>query len=554
MEQTRVDSQSGCLGSVKYQKLLLQESGSEEEEEEEDETESGSQEEEEGEDDMKTVLILDPGHPRALQANPAQNWQSRLKAWAGILSALLLLGLSFYLAARQLRPRGASNQDQEMAASKIQSLDHHPSGHHHNPGIYPHGVVISESDTCSILGRDLLLAGGNVVDAGVGTALCLALVHPHETGLGAVFWALFHNSSSNQTMALTPAPAQALAPGLGMPGALPALHLLHRNLGHLPWSRLLAATIALAQDGFSIDQALAEALAEQDAAGQATGLCPLLCHPNGTVLGQGTRVTNLGLAAVLQRAAQAPETDDQFLSALLHPLAEDLLLKEPLKGIMPTLEPALRLALPQGLLFTTPSPTAGELLLKVLRNPLQAGGLTSDPCPGFLAAAQDAYSGVTPAAPVGSILAAMDSEGSVLLLVSSLNSTFGSGWLSPSTGILLSDFMGGSQIASWACPALLCCGPEVDVLALAASGGSSAPLAVAKTLLSYLALQQPLPDAVTQPQLQIQLSSTGAPRSCRTTPPKTGAPNPEALLLVTTHAEHVRATGVPASCYPSRGH
>ncbi|XP_036593453.1 glutathione hydrolase 6 [Trichosurus vulpecula] len=553
MEQTKVDSQAGYLGSVQYQKLLLQESGSEEEEEEEDETESGSEEEEEEEDETKAVLFPDSGHQRSLQANPARSRQ-RLKAWAGSLSALLLLGLSIYLAARQLRPRGASDQDQETAAPKIQSLDHHTSGHHHSPGIYPHGAVISESDTCSILGRDLLLDGGNVVDAGVGTALCLALVHPHQTGLGAVFWALFHNSSANQTMALMPAPAQALAPGRGIPGALPALHLLHRSLGHLPWSRLLADTVTLAQDGFSIDEALAEALAEQAAAGQATGLCPLLCHPNGTVLGQGAHVTNRGLATVLQRAAQAPETEDQFPNALLHPLAEDLFLEEPVLGIMPTLEPALRLALPQGLMFTTPSPTAGELLLQVLRNPLQAGELTSDPCPGFLVAAQDAYARVTPAAHVGSILAAMDNEGSVLLLASSLNSTFGSGWLSPSTGIFLSDFVGGSQIASWACPALLCCGPEGDVLAMAASGGSSAPLAVAKTLLSHLTLQQPLPDAVTQPQLEIQLGSNGTPHNCMKAPSKTGAPNPEALLLVTTHAEHIRATGVPASHYPSRGH
>ncbi|XP_068945303.1 glutathione hydrolase 6 isoform X2 [Petaurus breviceps papuanus] len=542
MEKTRVGSQAGSLGPVQYQKLLLQDSDSEEEEEEEEEEDMESEEEEE---ETKAVLFPDWGHQR----NAAQSRQ-RLKAWVGILSALLLLGLSFYLAARQLRYSGASDQDQEMAAPKIQSLGHHTSGHHHSPGIYPHGAVISESDTCSILGRDLLLDGGNVVDAGVGTALCLALVHPHETGLGAVFWGLFHNSSSKRTMALTPAPAQALAPGLGMPGALPALHLLHRNLGHLPWSQLLAATIALAQDGFSIDKALAEALAGRDAAGQATGLCPLLCHPNGTVLGQGAHVTNRGLASVLQRAAQALETDVQFRGALLHPLAEDLSLEEPPQGIMPTLEPALPLALPQGLLFTTPWPTAGELLLKVLK----AGELASDPCPAFLAAAQDSYARVTPAAPVGSILAAMDSEGSVLLLASSLNSTFGSGWLSPSTGILLSDFVGGSQIASWACPALLCCGPEGDVLALAAPGGSSAPLAVAKTLLSYLALQQPLPDAVIQPQLQIQLGSNGAPENCRKSPPKTGTAHPEALLLVSTQAEHVRATGVPASHYPSRGH
>lgn len=45
--------------------------------------------------------------------------------------------------------------------------------------------------TCSRLGQELLVAGGNVVDAGVGAALCLAVVHPHATGLGQCdLWAL----------------------------------------------------------------------------------------------------------------------------------------------------------------------------------------------------------------------------------------------------------------------------------------------------------------------------------------------------------------------------
>lgn len=40
------------------------------------------------------------------------------------------------------------------------------------------------AETCSRLGKDLLVAGGNVVDAGIAAALCLGLVHPHAGGLG----------------------------------------------------------------------------------------------------------------------------------------------------------------------------------------------------------------------------------------------------------------------------------------------------------------------------------------------------------------------------------
>lgn len=50
--------------------------------------------------------------------------------------------------------------------------------------------------TCSQVGQELLVAGGNVVDAGVGAALCLAVVHPHSTGLGQCdLWALNRDSN-----------------------------------------------------------------------------------------------------------------------------------------------------------------------------------------------------------------------------------------------------------------------------------------------------------------------------------------------------------------------
>lgn len=61
----------------------------------------------------------------------------------------------------------------------------------------------------------------------------------------------------------------------------------------------------LAQEGFLVD-----------AAQGTKGLCPLLCHTDGTPLGPGARATNPKLAAVLYRAALAP-TPDLARDALL---------------------------------------------------------------------------------------------------------------------------------------------------------------------------------------------------------------------------------------------
>lgn len=184
---------------------------------------------------------------------------------------------------------------------------------------------------------------------------------------GAMFWGLFYNSSSGNTTALTAGPAQALAPGLGLPTALPALHLLHTRFGRLPWSHLLAKATMLAQKGFEVDAPLASALAARG----TKGLCPLFCHTNGTPLGLGAQATNPNLAAVLHREALA-SSPDLAGDALLSLLVRDLGLKEPPAQPMPSLEPALQLSIPQGVLFTTPGPSAGPELLELLESALHS--------------------------------------------------------------------------------------------------------------------------------------------------------------------------------------
>ncbi|XP_017510513.3 glutathione hydrolase 6 isoform X2 [Manis javanica] len=145
-------------GPVIYQKLLLWEPNLESEEEGEETSEP---------------LIPDPWRP---QESPRNEVGGLPGTWARLVSALLLLAVGFSLAARQLHAGGG-------ATGTSDSVVPPPSGHSHHPGVYHHGAIISPAATCSHLGQELLVAGGNVVDAGVGAALCLAVVHPHATGL-----------------------------------------------------------------------------------------------------------------------------------------------------------------------------------------------------------------------------------------------------------------------------------------------------------------------------------------------------------------------------------
>jgi gamma-glutamyltranspeptidase/glutathione hydrolase len=343
-----------------------------------------------------------------------------------------------------------------------------------------------------------------------------------------MFWGLFHNSSSGNSTALTSGPAQTLAPGLGLPAALPALHLLHTRFGHLPWPRLLMDSASLAQEGFIIDAHLANALAAQG----TKGLCPLLCHADGTPLGFGAQATNPKLASVLHRAALAP-TPDLSGNALLSLLVRDLGLEEPSARPMPTLEPALWLSIPQGILFTTPSPSAGPELLALLEAALHSRTPSPDPCPPLLQTAMT---------PVSSILATVDSSGSMLLLISSLNSSFGSGHLSPSTGVLLSNLVDRSATSAWACPLILSSSlddTETDVLGLVASGAPNMARTMTHALLSHLSE----PQAQTQHQHQAQQEPTENPSSC----------SQGTSLQVAAHAEHVFVSSVPKGCCPFQG-
>ncbi|XP_064127683.1 glutathione hydrolase 6 isoform X3 [Loxodonta africana] len=452
-----------AAGPVHYQKLLLWELGLE-------------SDEEEGE----TSELLVP-HLWRLQDSSRNQAGGLPGARARLLTALLLLAVGISLAVRQLQTSGSST-------GSFGSVAPPPTGHCHLPGVYHHGAIISPA--------------------------------------GAVFWGLFHNSSSGNSTAMTSGPAQMLAPGLELPATLPALRLLHTRFGRLPWPRLLWGPTLLAQEGFLVDPPLARALAAQG----TKGLCPLLCHADGTPLGPGSRATNPRLAAVLHRAALAP-TPDLTGDTLLSLMASDLGLEAPSAEPMPSLEPALQLSVPQGILFTTPSPSAGPELLALLEAALHSRAPSTDPCPPLLQAAKT---------PVSSILATIDSSGSVLLLTSSLNSSFGSGYLSPSTGVLLSNLVTRSATSAWACPLIFLGSPddtEADVLGLVASGAPSVTRAMTSALLRHLAVPQ------TQAQHQHQQEPRESPSACVQ----------GTLLQVTAHAEHAHVSSVPHGCCPFQG-
>ena len=191
-------------------------------------------------------------------------------------------------------------------------------------GTGKHFMVASETPLASKVGRDVLAAGGNAVDAAVATAFALAVTHPSAGNIGGGGFAVVRTGAGKATALdfREVAPAAATADmyldkagnltdksrhgdlSSGVPGTVAGLWTLHKKLGKKPWKELLAPSIAMARDGFEVDDKLQKSV---------TALVPLLSlHPasaaiwlpNHKPVAKGDRVAIPELARVLERIAE----------------------------------------------------------------------------------------------------------------------------------------------------------------------------------------------------------------------------------------------------------
>lgn len=146
------------------------------------------------------------------------------------------------------------------------------------------GMVVSVSAPASAVGRDVLRAGGNAVDAAVATAFALAVTFPEAGNIGGGGFMLVHPGRADGTGSAPAEPVvidyRETAPAastrdmfagdkppsshllVGVPGTARGLAVAHARYGKLPWKRLVDPAVALARGGFRIDRDLAKALNE----------------------------------------------------------------------------------------------------------------------------------------------------------------------------------------------------------------------------------------------------------------------------------------------------
>jgi gamma-glutamyltranspeptidase/glutathione hydrolase len=134
-------------------------------------------------------------------------------------------------------------------------------------------MVVSGSPIASEVGRSILQAGGNAVDAAVAVGFALAVVHPEAGNIGGGGFMVFRMADGT-TAALD---YRETAPGrathdmylnlrgeptalsdkghlaAGVPGSVAGLVEAHHRFGRLPFRSVIEPAIRLAEEGFTVD-------------------------------------------------------------------------------------------------------------------------------------------------------------------------------------------------------------------------------------------------------------------------------------------------------------
>lgn len=131
--------------------------------------------------------------------------------------------------------------------------------------ILPHGSVATDSRECSELGAQILKEGGNAVDSAVASAICLAVINPHNTGLDAEGQFMIYNHKQRLPAEVIDFSNRFDKVNEHLPRLVIGLAFIHQQYGKLPWKNLLQPSAELAMKGFLISDALVSAIRHANA-------------------------------------------------------------------------------------------------------------------------------------------------------------------------------------------------------------------------------------------------------------------------------------------------
>ena len=186
----------------------------------------------------------------------------------------------------------------------------------------PLGMVVSEQWRASEVGRDVLAAGGNAVDAAIATGLALAVTHPAagNVGGGGFMVIRFPNGTTTAIDFREKAPLAAdpdmwldengeysaqmhhySHKAVGVPGTVAGFDKAHKLYGSMNWERLVYPSVVLAEDGFEVSEGLAGGLSRLIGRMERYPATVAAFSNSGTALQEGELLVQSDLGQTLRR-------------------------------------------------------------------------------------------------------------------------------------------------------------------------------------------------------------------------------------------------------------
>lgn len=184
------------------------------------------------------------------------------------------------------------------------------------------GMVASSQPLATLAGVDVLMRGGNAIDAAIATAAVLGVVEPSSIGIGSDAFCLLYSAKEKKIKALDASGRSPYAASLDfcrksgfkempqrgihsvtVPGAVHGWHTLLDSHGSMTLRDVLQAAIRHADEGFPVAELTAEQWRESEARLKADQGGAVNYLINGRAPKAGELFRNPRMAATLKRIA-----------------------------------------------------------------------------------------------------------------------------------------------------------------------------------------------------------------------------------------------------------
>jgi len=267
-------------------------------------------------------------------------------------------------------------------------------------------MIVTRHYLATEVGNDVLMDGGNAIDAAVAISFALAVVLPQAGNIGGGGFLVHYNKDQDSFYSID---YREQAPGKsyesmfirngkvdrklaiqsylssGTPGSVHGLYEAHKRFGNLSWPRLVNPAIKLALNGFTVTKTLADSLKSNAQKLSATADGKKIFFKNNQPLSEGDVLIQKDLAKTLTLIAENGAKgfyEGETAKKIAKDMADNdgMITEEDLKQYRSKFRKPVKFNYKDLEIVTMPPPSSGGLLLQLMLRLFELNKLnTNDP-------------------------------------------------------------------------------------------------------------------------------------------------------------------------------